>query len=485
MSDSNRVAVRLVEESTFGVTPTNPVFEELRVTNAAVTFSPQTVTSNEIRPDRQVTDLILVGAEAGGNLGMELSYQAADKLLEGAMFSTWVRMPNKYNATADSSITNVDATADAFVVDAGGTAFLQYSLLMSRGFTTAANNGLWVVGAGATGTNIPITDTATLVNETAPPAGARLQVVGFEGPTGDIDATTSGGNAWTSTLLDFTDFNLVPGIWVQAVNFSTAACNGWYRVSRVAANRVDFDVVPTGFTNSVETATNVRVFVPEYIRNGVVEHSYTLERAFEDHDPVTYEYFRGMEVSNAAFQIEAQSIMTASFTFMGRDAVMDDAGRFSGATTMAAPTNDVLNTSSNVGRIAESGTEVTGPNYVTSGSIQINNNLRRQNAIGAIGSVGIGTGEFNVSGNLNTYFGNKVLAKKVLENTASSYDLRVGRADGDKQTMLFDLPRMKFSSGSPAVQGKNQDVMVDAQYQAFRHPTLGYTLAIHRFWYTA
>ena len=65
MSDTNRVAIRIVEESTFGTTPSSPAFQELRVTSGNVGYTPTTVTSNEMRSDRQVTDLILVGAEAG------------------------------------------------------------------------------------------------------------------------------------------------------------------------------------------------------------------------------------------------------------------------------------------------------------------------------------------------------------------------------------------------------------------------------------
>lgn len=491
MSDTNRVAVRIVEETTFGTTPATPAFEELRVTEANPSFQPNTVTSNEIRSDRQVTDLILVGAEAGGPLGLEVSHGALDTIIEGAMFSSWVNKPNRYNVTSDSVITDVDASSDTYEVTSGGGAFVVGHLVRATGFTNSGNNGLVRAISGSGVAALVVASSPGLTNESAPPAGARLRVVGFMGVAGDIEATTSGGNALLSTTLNFTTLGLVEGEWMYVGGsaagnkFATAANQGWVRIanSGVAAGRIDLDIVPTGWATDDGTGKTIQVFTGDYIRNGTEEHYYSIEREFTDHSPVTYEYLRGMEVGTLTFGAESESIMTANATFMGKDAVIQDSSRFSGATTTAAPTGDVLNTSSNVGRIAEAGTVVSGPNYPQSVSINFENNLRRRTAIGTLGAVSIGAGEFAVTGSIGTYFGNKTLAQKVINNTATSFDIVVGRADGEKPALLIDLPKMKYSAGSPQVPGKNQDVMVDLQFTAFRHPDFGYTAHLQRFHY--
>ncbi|MGE0722822.1 MAG: phage tail tube protein [Alphaproteobacteria bacterium] len=491
MSDTNRVAVRIVEESTFGTTPATPAFEELRVTEANPSFQPNTVTSNEIRSDRQVTDLILVGAEAGGPLGLEVSHGALDTLIEGAMFSDWSNKAMRYNATSDSSITDVIASSDTFeVVSAGGT-FVEGDLVYTTGFTNSGNNGLFRAESGTSATEVVVPSSPGLTNESAPPAGARIRKVGFQGATGDIEATTSGGNALISTSLGLNTLGLVAGEWLYVGGaaagnkFGTAANTGWVRIAAdgIAANRLDLDIVPSGWATDDGSTKAIQVFCGDLIRNGVAEHSYSIEREFSDHSPVTYEYLRGMEVGTLVLAAESESIMTANATFMGKDAVMQDSARFSGATTVAAPTGDVLNTSSNVGRIAEAGSVVSGPNYPQTVTINLENNLRRRTAIGTLGAVSMGAGEFSVTGSIGTYFGNKTLAQKVIDNTATSFDMVVGRADGVKPALVIDLPRMKYSAGSPQVPGKNQDVMVDLQFQAYRHPDLGYTLAIQRHHY--
>jgi hypothetical protein len=154
-----------------------------------------------------------------------------------------------------------------------------------------------------------------------------------------------------------------------------------------------------------------------------------------------------------------------------------------GATDISAPTFGVLNTSSNVGRIGFNGSAITGPNFVLAASFNITNNLRAQKAIGVLATVGIGNGEFTVTGQLQTYFGDASVYNQILNNSLVSYDMRLGREDGNRETLLFDFPSIKLSSGSPSVGGKNQDVMIQAGFTAFVHATLGYTASVGRFWY--
>jgi len=106
--------------------------------------------------------------------------------------------------------------------------------------------------------------------------------------------------------------------------------------------------------------------------------------------------------------------------------------------------------------------------------------LRVQKAIGA---VGIGNGEFTVTGHLPTYFGDASVCNQVLNNTLTLFDMRLGRADGHRGTLLFDFPSIKLSSGAPTVPGKSQDVMIQANVQAIMHAALGYTMSVSRIWY--
>jgi hypothetical protein len=96
-----------------------------------------------------------------------------------------------------------------------------------------------------------------------------------------------------------------------------------------------------------------------------------------------------------------------------------------------------------------------------------------------LGAVAIGAGEFAVTGSLNTYFDDKSLVQDVLSNAVTAIDARF--QDTELHVFLADLPRVKFSEGAPEVPGKNQDVVLNLNYQAILDEVLGYTLKLMRF----
>jgi Phage tail tube protein len=226
------------------------------------------------------------------------------------------------------------------------------------------------------------------------------------------------------------------------------------------------------------------VFSGDFLISASTKRSNTIERQYLDHSPVTFEYLRGMTLNTLAIDAEAQAIATYTKNYIGRDAFLPNPmARLSGATDIAASTFGVLNTSSNVVRIGFDGSTIVSPNFVLGASININNNIRAQQAVGSIGAVGTGNGEFTVTGSLQTYFGDPSIYQKIINNTLTSFDMRLGRSDGNRESLLFDFPSIKFSGGSPSVSAKNTDVMIDAGFQAIMHATLGYTVSIGRFWY--
>ena len=88
MADSSQTQLYFVEETTWGTTPA-AALKELRFTGESLGFNIETVTSNEIRADRQVSDLIQTNASASGAVNFELSYGAYDELIAAALFGDW------------------------------------------------------------------------------------------------------------------------------------------------------------------------------------------------------------------------------------------------------------------------------------------------------------------------------------------------------------------------------------------------------------
>ena len=489
MSDTNRVSLNAVEEVTYGVIPATPVMEAIPVASLPnLAFVPATVVSELLRSDRQVSDLILVGGSAGGDSNSELAFGIYDKFLEGSFFSTWQSRVKWNNRFVVPGISAVDANSYT-VVDPGST-LAAGTLVFAEGFTASANNGLKEVDVGSTATDVVIVG-AGLAVET-PGTFASLSVVGVAAATGDIVATAT-PDSLTSTTLDFTTLGLEPGDWILIQGFSTTPANNDYvRVVSIAANTLTVDRVPTGWGVDSGAGDDVQLFLGERIKNGTLKRSYTLERTFEDHTPVTYEYLTGMILDAFTFTATSQSVVTSGVTFLGASQFFSDqtdpasgtdaAGRWTGAVDTPANRFQVFNSSSNVGRIARGGSVISGKNFVTEASINIANNLREKPAVGVLGAADVGAGEFGVTGSMTAYFDDKSLAVDVVNNTESSFDIRFRDSVG--RTQLFDVPRLKFSSGAPEVPGKNEDVTIPLEYQGILDETLGYTLKLMRFYYT-
>lgn len=486
MSDANRTAVRYVEELTPGTTPASPAFTEMRILSSDLGTELNTVVSNELRADRQITDLIQVGQTPGGTVPFELHFNALDDLARGAFQSEWLQFPVRDNfGSADSQITDLVAGTGVVTVAAAGSDYRRNAgtyqvghVVRHSGFTNAGNNGLYRISAAtATSYTIP---TAGLVNETAPPAAARSKVVAIQGIAGDIAATATG---LTSTALNWATLGVVAGMWIKiggpgaTDTFATApANNGWARVGAVNAGTLTLDILPAGWGVDAGAGRTIMVFVGDAIRNGVTPRSYTFEEEFTDLGE--FHYYRGAQLNTLQMNVSAQEILTGSVEALALSSPVPGA-RVAGATTLAAGTGDVLAASAGVGQLLENGAPL-GANVPMALSLNITNTLRRRNAVGVSGSASIGTGRFNVTGSLNTYYGSNAILTKARNSTATSFMLRAVDPSGTRG-WIIDLPRIKFGNANPSVPGIDQDRMLEVPIQGLRAPALGYTMQLQRF----
>lgn len=474
---TNRVRVGVVRESSFGVIPTNPVFQNLRYTSSGLMGAPQTIVSNEIVSDRQVSDLVMVGKDIGGELAVEWMAGAHDLLIEAALFGNWTKLSERFNSPTAGGITAVAATTYTCAASGAATglgAFAQNDLIRATGFTNGANNKTFVAAAATSATSIVHSGG---VVET-PPAAARVKKIGVAGASADIVAAIS-PNRLTSSALNFSTAGIVVGMWIMVGSdtaagnkFATAANKGWVRVSAVSANSLTLDIVPTGWAADSGTGKTIWLQWGDYVRNGVTQFSHTLEQAYLDNGQ--YQYFSGMVANGMSMEVDAKQLVKGQFTFLGATSKAVSVAEAGATNWDWNPVTGVLNAAASVGRLSENGTPIVGPNFVLGVKLGLNNNLRAQEAVGTIGAVGVGAGRAEVSGSIMTYFGDVTLLQKVLNNTLTSLDFNLKDSDGS--TVLVDLPSIKLSTGTAPVPGINQDVQVECGFQALKHATLGYTL---------
>lgn len=89
IAETSQTRLAIIKETVYGTTPTTPVFRKLRYTGDSLKHNRQNITSNEIRPDRNVADLVQVAGGAEGAVNFELSYGAFDDLIAAALCGSW------------------------------------------------------------------------------------------------------------------------------------------------------------------------------------------------------------------------------------------------------------------------------------------------------------------------------------------------------------------------------------------------------------
>jgi hypothetical protein len=396
MGDANRSQLAYVAESTWGTTPGTATLQILRFTDESLAFNIDNIQSNEIRSDRQTTDLIQTGAECGGGISFELSYGAYDDLLIGAL---WTAAWEGVAATATATITS-GATAG------------------NLDFTLNSTNNTIILGSSVT-------------------------------------------------------HQILAGQWIE-LNGS-AADDGYHFVTGVSTNTLTLLTTPGITTGEVLDETDAATIKGSRLRNGTTEKPYSIERYHAD--KTQYFGFTGMVPNNLTINAAANSILTGSLDFLGKDATR--AGTSIGSTYTAASTADVMNAVSNVGQIMEGATlaALTGV-FIQELTFTLNNNVRGQDAIGTLGNADVGVGTAEVTGTLNTYFENGNLYDKYLAGTETGLSFKVEDSAGN--AFIFTFPRVKFQSDTVNVGGLNSDVMENLTWQAIRHATYGYTIAIDR-----
>lgn len=459
------------------------------MTGEQLSSSPNYFTPNTIRSDRMNIAPSPINDQNGGQIGFEFTYPPDKSYLSewiaSAMWSDWVNMPFRDNdGTADSVITDIGTTTDTIVCTTGAT-FVAGHLVYLSGFTNTPNAGIFKVTTG--GATSLVSASSSWTAETAPPAAARVEVVGFQGASGDITATSTGLG---STALDFTTLGLAVGQWIEiggtgsAFKFATAACRGYARITAIAATALTCDNLPTGWTTDAGTGKTLRVFVSGYIRNGTTWVSHSMERGYLDQSVPSYIIQKGMTVNTMAITINSGDAITGTVDFMGMSNSVGTSAN--GNTYAAAPTERVYTANISVGRISENGASVVTPNFVRNFTVNINNNLRQDTAVGTRGAIRIGGGDNLITGQFNTYYGDTTILTKVANGTLTNASAKMSAANSTgngSRAVIITVPVVTFTSGNPNATAKNVSIELQTSFQGSIDTTTNCQVQMDRFAY--
>lgn len=218
-ASSNRVALRYILEESFGVTPAAGNPNNLRMTGESLAFAIQTDSSKEIRSDRQVTDLVPVGASASGGVNFEMSYKEFDTLLEAAFMDTWdVYGTNGVGTPVALTIDSTAGTLTAGVAPTGADAFstLAVGQFFRLGAPSDAADGAILRIASKTDVAITVSAATPI-----PGTGSRANVAGCTIATSRLaNGTTQRSFTIEKALEDVTQFFAYRGMNASKLSLS-------------------------------------------------------------------------------------------------------------------------------------------------------------------------------------------------------------------------------------------------------------------------
>lgn len=178
------------------------------------------------------------------------------------------------------------------------------------------------------------------------------------------------------------------------------------------------------------------------IEIGTTQKSLRIQRAFTDLGE--YHEFPGCVPSSWSLSISPNSIVTSTFSFMGK--TMETSQTLTGATDKA--TNAPFDSFS--GYVREGGNTSSDEIAVVTGiELTLENNLEAMQVVGDNKPVGISEGRGVVTGTVSAYFASSTLLNKFLNETESVLEFQL--ADDSANTLSFYLPRIKYTGGDISV----------------------------------
>lgn len=177
VAEGSQSRLAYVPEVAIGVIPATPTWQTLRYTSESVLLDKQTAIPDEIRPDRNVSDIVDVGRSVTGPVNGVLSYGTYDDLLAGLFCGDWAANVLKNGITPKTFAfekTFEQGAQDSFIRYRGcriNTLDLQ---LTAKQFITS-NFGIMGLGSPVP-TNAIITGATYLAPTTTPVLNAALNV---------------------------------------------------------------------------------------------------------------------------------------------------------------------------------------------------------------------------------------------------------------------------------------------------------------------
>jgi hypothetical protein len=466
-----------------------------------------TVTRNPISRTRQRKKGAIVDFDASGGFNHDFTQHQLTRLMQAFFYHAAFETPT--TAPLDSAAIPVTAVTedvnDTYSVDNDPSlGFIVGHLVLASGFNNAGNNGVKYLSA--VGAASVTTTTAGLVDEAAPPAAAKLKVVGFQFASGDLtlDAQTD-KIVLGCTAGDFTDLGLNPGQWIfiggDAVGNQFAGnVPGYARIGLddedITATQLILDKSTFTPVDDAGAGKTVQIFFGDYIRNmteAEVEAAGDFDRYIMDLERTLGRDANGIQsgilvdaFANALTYTQPLSNkVSVDLTFVALNEVFRDGTEGLMAGTRQPALGEAAYDSSNCvyrSRMAIVDPATLNPSalfaHVQSIELTLENNVSAVKAQGSAGGIDTIEGDFAIGGSTTVYFSTVAAVEAIRTYSDVTFDVIMAQRNAG---YVFDIPLLGLGDGQLAVD-KDAPITVPLGMGAFENEG-GYTASFTDFSY--
>jgi len=244
-------------------------------------------------------------------------------------------------------------------------------------------------------------------------------------------------------------------------------------VGETASFDLPFELSYGSYDNLLESLM-YNTWSTDVLKNGVAEKSQTIEVTYEAGATDQYHRFLGAIANNLSLQMDAQSVVTGSFSFIAKEFEQAET-EIASATYAGVNSNPVIESSTGFASFAITG--LTSP-AVTSLSLDITNNLTPANVLGSKYAREIVAGQFNVTGTATLYFEDDEAMALALGGTAADLTFQVGGASS--LNYEFNIPNLKFGNPTVTAGGNDQPLVIEVPFTGLYDSSEDATLKITR-----
>jgi Phage tail tube protein len=257
--------------------------------------------------------------------------------------------------------------------------------------------------------------------------------------------------------------------------FTNLQLGQWVRIVSAGVNsgkivKLSSSVAPTTTVLTLDASTPAIASTGESIQiqaarltHGTTQSSWTMERF--NSDISVYIAYTGLTPSKMSLKLASGSLSSISFDFMGKSASEATATQLPGTPVTATNYDVQSGVSGATNAVWEGGAPVSGT-FVKSVSLDYDNTLRNQGAIGTLGAVGIGSGTIVCNISMEIYFADKNLFTKFKNNSYTS--LVFASTDASGNGYIFTIPVAAVTDWKSNASGKDNDQLITVTFAALR-----------------